>query len=44
MNQKLLIASLLSLAVLAVYYSSSESKVAAFDSWKQQYGVSWAIE
>jgi hypothetical protein len=44
MNKQLLIASLVSIAVLAVYYSANESKVDAFEEWKGQFGVNWAPE
>ena len=44
MQKQLLIASLISLAILAVYYTSSEAKLDAFDEWKGEYGVNWAPE
>lgn len=44
MGKQLLIASLVSLAILAVYYSANENKVDAFAEWKSQYGANWAPE
>lgn len=44
MGKQLLIASLVSIAILAVYYSANESKVDAFAEWKGQYGSNWAPE
>jgi C1A family cysteine protease len=44
MGKQLLVASLISLAILAVYYTSSEAKVDAFEEWKGQYGINWAPE
>lgn len=44
MGKQLLIASLVSIAILAVYYSANESKVDAFAEWKSQYGTHWAPE
>jgi len=44
MQKQLLAASLISLAILAVYYTSTDAKVDAFDEWKGQYGVNWAPE
>ena len=44
MQKQLLVASLISLAILAVYYTSTDAKVDAFDEWKGQYGVNWAPE
>lgn len=44
MQKQLLVASLISLAILAVYYTSSEAKLDAFEEWKGQYGINWAPE
>jgi len=44
MGKQLLIASLISLALLAVYYTSTEARLDAFDEWKGKYGVTWAPE
>jgi C1A family cysteine protease len=44
MQKQLLVASLISLAILAVYYTSAETKVDAFAEWKGQFGVNWAPE
>lgn len=44
MGKQLLIASLVSIAILAVYYSTNENKVDAFAEWKGQYGANWAPE
>lgn len=44
MNKQLLIASLVSIAILAAYYSANESKIDAFEEWKGKYGVNWAPE
>lgn len=44
MQKQLLVASLISLAILAVYYTSSEAKLDAFEEWKGQFGVNWAPE
>jgi C1A family cysteine protease len=44
MGKQVLIASLISIAILAVYYSANESKVDAFEEWKGQFGVNWAPE
>ena len=44
MGKQLLIASLVSIAILAVYYSANENKVDAFAEWKGQYGANWAPE
>ncbi len=44
MSKQLLIASLVSIAILAVYYSANENKIDAFDEWKGQYGANWAPE
>ena len=35
---------MVSLALLAVYYSTQEAKVSAFDEWKAQYGANWSGE
>jgi len=39
-----LIASLISIAVLAAFYSTHESKIDAFEEWKGIYGTAWAPE
>jgi len=44
MRKELLVASLVSLAILAAYYSSHEGKTDAFEEWKGKFGVSWAPE
>lgn len=44
MRKELLVASLLSLAILAAYYTTHEGKTAAFEEWKGKYGVNWAPE
>ena len=44
MNKQLLIASLVSIAILAVYYTANENKLDAFEEWKGQYGANWAPE
>jgi hypothetical protein len=44
MSKQLLIASLVSIAILAVYYSANESKIDAFGEWKGQFGANWAPE
>ena len=44
MRKELLVASLVSLAILAAYYSANESKADAFEEWKGKFGVSWASE
>ena len=44
MGKQLLIASLVSLAILAVYYTAQENKLDAFEEWKGQYGANWAAE
>jgi cathepsin L len=44
MQKQLLVASLISLAILAVYYTANETKVEAFDEWKGQFGANWAPE
>lgn len=44
MGKQLLIASLISIAILAVYYTSNDSKIDAFEEWKGQYGINWAPE
>ena len=44
MRKELLVASLVSLAILAAYYSSHEGKIDAFEEWKGKFGVSWAPE
>lgn len=44
MGKQLLIASLISIALLAAYYTSHETKIDAFEEWKQTYGVSWQTE
>lgn len=44
MGKNLLIASLISIAVLAAFYSTQESRIDAFEEWKGKFGVSWAPE
>lgn len=44
MRKELLVASLVSLAILAAYYSAQPARADAFDQWKGQFGVSWAPE
>jgi C1A family cysteine protease len=44
MNKQVLIASLVSIAILAMYYTANESKVDAFEEWKGQFGTHWAPE
>jgi len=44
MRKELLVASLVSLAILAAYYTSHEGKTDAFEEWKGKFGVSWAPE
>lgn len=44
MRKELLFASLLSITMLAVYYTSHEAKSEAFEQWKTKFGVSWAPE
>jgi cathepsin L len=44
MGKQLLIASLISIAILAVYYTSNDTKIDAFEEWKGQYGINWAPE
>ena len=44
MRKELIVASLVSLAILAVYYSSHEAKTDAFEEWKGSFGVNWAPE
>ena len=44
MGKQLLIASLVSLAILAVYYTAQENKLDAFEEWKGQFGANWAAE
>jgi len=44
MGKQLLIASLVSLAILAVYYTAQENKLDAFEEWKGTYGANWAAE
>lgn len=44
MRKELLVASLVSIAILAAYYASHEGKTDAFEEWKSSYGVNWAPE
>lgn len=44
MRKELIVASLLSLAILAAYYTAHQEKVDAFDQWKGQFGANWAPE
>ncbi|CAM5999408.1 unnamed protein product [Sphagnum balticum] len=44
MGKQILIASLISIAILAVYYNSTQTRVDAFEEWKTKFGVSWAPE
>ena len=44
MRKELIVTALVSLAILAVYYSAQENKNSAFDEWKAQYGANWSGE
>ena len=44
MRKEILVASLVSLALLAVYYSANQTKTDAFEEWKGKYGINWAPE
>lgn len=44
MRKELIVASMLSLAILAAYYSAHTEKVDAFEEWKGQFGANWAPE
>lgn len=44
MRKELIVTALVSLAILAVYYSAQENKTSAFDEWKAQYGANWSGE
>jgi hypothetical protein len=44
MRKEILVASLVSLAILAAYYTSHEAKIDAFEEWKGKYGINWAPE
>jgi hypothetical protein len=44
MRKELIVASLVSLAILAAYYTSHQGKTDAFEEWKGQYGANWAVE
>lgn len=44
MRKELIVTALVSLAILAVYYSAEENKTSAFDEWKAQYGANWSGE
>ena len=44
MRKEILVASLVSLAILAVYFSASQAKTDAFEEWKGKFGVNWAPE
>jgi len=44
MGKEILVASIIALTVLAVYYTANEHKVDAFEEWKGKYGVNWAPE
>jgi len=44
MGKEILVASLIALTVLAVYYTANENKIDAFEEWKGKFGVSWAPE
>ena len=44
MGKEIVIASLIALTVLAVYYSTNETRIDAFEEWKGKFGVSWAPE
>ena len=44
MRKELIVASLVSLAVLAVYYGAEPNRTDAFGEWKARFGVSWAPE
>ena len=39
MNKNLLVATLISLAILTVYYSKDQNKTDAFEEWKVKHGV-----
>ena len=44
MRKELLVASLVSIAILAAYYGTHPARSDAFDEWKGQFGISWAPE
>lgn len=44
MRKELIFASLVSLAVLAAYYTQHQDKADAFEDWKAKFGVNWAPE
>jgi len=44
MGKEIIVASLIALTVLAVYYSANENRTGAFEEWKGKFGVSWAPE
>jgi hypothetical protein len=44
MRKEILVASLVSLALLAVYYTANTQKTDAFEEWKGKFGINWAPE
>ena len=44
MRKEILVASLVSLALIAVYYSANQTKTDSFSEWKGKYGINWAPE
>ncbi len=44
MRSEVLIASIVSIAVLVAFYGANENKSDAFEEWKGKFGVSWAPE
>ncbi len=44
MRKELIFASLVSLAILAAYYTQHQDKADAFEDWKAKFGVNWAPE
>lgn len=44
MRKELIVTALVSIAILAAYYSTQETNTSAFDEWKAQYGANWSGE
>lgn len=44
MSKQTVALALVALALVAVYFTSQETKVDAFKEWQAQYGVNWAPE
>ena len=44
MRKELLVASLVSIALLAAYYAAEPNRTDAFREWKAKFGVNWAPE